>query len=157
MRRFSVLSRYVTLPKAMEGLTLLAFQTNGQCNVYTADHGPLSRYAKLPVAHALEMPGTFSCHRLQRKLLVSDPGMQHGTCIKHMPWCMSGSLTRGGGETFPAFPVHAQPAILLILVRDLWVTNSFCSRHKWDTFEWRMDIFSCFLWNDKCRCLVKSK
>ena len=25
---------------------------------------------------------------------------------------MSGSLTRGDGETFPAFPAHAQPAIL---------------------------------------------
>ena len=28
--------------------------------------------------------------------------------------CMSGSLTRGGGETYPAFPVHAQPAIFRI-------------------------------------------
>ena len=36
---------------------------------------------------------------LQRKLLVSDLGMQHGTCVTHVPWwCMSGSLTRGGGE-----------------------------------------------------------
>ena len=24
--------------------------------------------------------------------------MHHGTCVTHMPWCMSGSLTRGGGE-----------------------------------------------------------
>ena len=24
------------------------------------------------------------------------------------PWCMSGSLTLGGGKTFPAFPAHAQ-------------------------------------------------
>ena len=23
----------------------------------------------------------------------------HGTCVMHVPWCMSGSLTRGGGET----------------------------------------------------------
>ena len=27
---------------------------------------------------------------------------------------MSGSLTLGGGETFPAFPVHAQPTIVRI-------------------------------------------
>ena len=47
-----------------------------------------------------------------RKPLVSDPAMHHGRCITHVPWCMSGSLTRGGGETFPAFPVHAQPAII---------------------------------------------
>ena len=33
----------------------------------------------------------FPHHRLQRKLLVSDPGMHHGTCITHVPWCMSGS------------------------------------------------------------------
>ena len=33
----------------------------------------------------------FPRYHLQRKPLVSDPGM-------HVPWCMSGSLTRGGGE-----------------------------------------------------------
>ena len=35
---------------------------------------------------------------------VSDPGMQHGTCVTHVPWCMSGSLTRGGGENVPGIP-----------------------------------------------------
>ena len=34
----------------------------------------------------------FPRHRLQRKPLVSDPGMHHGTCVMHVPWCMSGSL-----------------------------------------------------------------
>ena len=49
---------------------------------------------------------------------VSDPDMHHGTCVTHVPWCMPGSLTRGflwirrRGKTFPAFPAHAQPAIL---------------------------------------------
>ena len=47
--------------------------------------------------------------RLQRKPPVTDPGMHCGTCGTHVPWCMSGSLTRGGGETFPAFPAHAHP------------------------------------------------
>ena len=42
--------------------------------------------------------------RLQRKLLVSDPDMHHGTCVTHVPWCMSGSLNRGGGENFPGIP-----------------------------------------------------
>ena len=42
--------------------------------------------------------------RLQRKPLVSDPGMHHGTCVTHVPWCMSGSLTRGGGENVPGSP-----------------------------------------------------
>ena len=56
----------------------------------------------------------FPRHRLQRKPLVSDSDMRHGTCVTHVPWCMSGSLTRVDGETFPAFPAHAQPAILCI-------------------------------------------
>ena len=55
------------------------------------------------------LPGTQNCgsrlrwkcrdrfprHRLQRKPLVSDTGMHHGTCVTHVPWCMSGSLIRG--------------------------------------------------------------
>ena len=42
--------------------------------------------------------------------------MHYGTCVTHVPWCMPGSLTSGflwnwrRGETFPAFPAHAQPA-----------------------------------------------
>ena len=32
-------------------------------------------------------------HRLQRKLLVSDPAMHHGIFVTHVPWCTSGSLT----------------------------------------------------------------
>ena len=43
-------------------------------------------------------------HRLQRKPLVSDPDMHHGTCVTHVPWCMSGSLTRSGGENVPGIP-----------------------------------------------------
>ena len=34
----------------------------------------------------------FPRHRLQRKPLVSDPGMHYGTCVTHVPWCISGSL-----------------------------------------------------------------
>ena len=26
---------------------------------------------------------------------ISDPDMQHGTCVTHVPWCMTGSLTSG--------------------------------------------------------------
>ena len=35
---------------------------------------------------------------LSQPPLVSDPGMQQDTCVTHVPWCMSGSLSRGGGE-----------------------------------------------------------
>ena len=37
--------------------------------------------------------------------------MHHGTCVTHVSWCMSGSLTRGGEETFRTFPAYVQPAI----------------------------------------------
>ena len=43
----------------------------------------------------------FPRHRLQRKPLVSDPGMHHGTCITHVPWCLSVSLTRDCEENVP--------------------------------------------------------
>ena len=36
------------------------------------------------------MPGTFSPPQL-----VRDPDMHHGTCVTHVPWCMTGSLTSG--------------------------------------------------------------
>ena len=56
-------------------------------------NGPLARYVNLRVAHAPGIPGipgTFS-----PPPRVSDPDMHHGTCVTHVPWCMSGSLTSG--------------------------------------------------------------
>ena len=47
-------------------------------------------YVKLRVAHAPEMPGTFS--PLPR---LSYPDMHHGACVTHVPWCMPGSLNSG--------------------------------------------------------------
>ena len=67
-------------------------------------HGPLARYAKLRVAHAPGMPGTFS-----PPPRVSDLDMHHGTCVTHVPWCMPGSLTTvsiefDNGENVPGIP-----------------------------------------------------
>ena len=53
-------------------------------------HGPLSRYAKLLVAHAPGMAETFF-----PRSRVSDLDMHHGPCVTHVPWCMAGSLTSG--------------------------------------------------------------
>ena len=78
-------------------------------------HGPLTRYVKLRVAHAPGMPRKFPPRRrIQRKPLVNDPGMHRGTCVTHVPWCISESLTRGGGENVPGIPGACAPAILLI-------------------------------------------
>ena len=71
----------------------------------TGQHGPLARYVKFRVVHAPGMPETFPpTTDLKRKPLVSDPDMHHGTCVTHVPWCMSGSLTRGGEENVPSIP-----------------------------------------------------
>ena len=49
---------------------------------------PLTRYVELRVAHAPGIPGTFSMPPR-----ISDSDMHHGTCMTHLPWCMSVSLT----------------------------------------------------------------
>ena len=56
----------------------------------------------------------FPRRRFQKKPLVSDSGMHHGTCVTHVPWCMSGSLTCGDGENVPGIPGACAPAILRI-------------------------------------------
>ena len=56
----------------------------------------------------------FPRRRFQRKPLISDPGMHHGTCVTHVPWCMSGSLTCGNGENVPGIPGACAPANLRI-------------------------------------------
>ena len=47
----------------------------------------IGRYVKLRVTYAPRMPGTFS-----PPPWVSNPDMDHGTCVTHVPWCMPGSL-----------------------------------------------------------------
>ena len=94
----------------LEGLSDLWF--GGTCNLgdggitilFVCYHGPLTRYVTLWLAHVPGMPGAFPRHRFQRKPLVSDPGMHHGTCDKHVPWCMSGWPTGGGDENVPGIP-----------------------------------------------------
>ena len=70
------------------------------CFYLQRHHGPLKRYATLRVAHA--------------------PGMRmhHGTCVTHVRWCMSGSLTRGGGENVPGIPGACATGNFTYLVRD---------------------------------------
>ena len=50
----------------------------------------LARHVTFRFGHASPMPGTFSLPPR-----VSDPDMHQGTCVKHMPCCMPGSLTNG--------------------------------------------------------------
>ena len=62
----------------------------------------------------------FPRRRFQRKPLVSDPGMHHGTCVTHVPWCMSGSLTCGDGENVPGIPRACAPRTLRIWQEAHW-------------------------------------
>ena len=73
----------------------------------------------------------FPRRRFQRKLLVSDPGMHHGTCVTHVPWCMSGSLTCGDGENVPGIPGAFAPAISRIWqeAHRLTLTVAWISNH----------------------------
>ena len=69
----------------------------------------------------------------QRKPLVSDPGMHHGTCVTHVPWCMSGSLTCGDGENVPGIPGACAPANLRIWQEahvSFTLCGYSCSSHK---------------------------
>ena len=83
-------------------------------------HGLLARYVNLRVAHAPEMPGTFS-----PPPRVSDPDMHYGTCVTHVLWCMPESLTTVsfevvGGENVPDFSGACVTLDYTYLVRGTW-------------------------------------
>ena len=48
--------------------------------------------------------------------------MHHGTNVKHVPWCMSGSLTRGGRENVPGIPGACATHNFACLVRGPYIT-----------------------------------
>ena len=84
---------------------------------FTPDSGQWASYQirKIAVCACAGNAGNVFPHRrFRRKPLVSDPGMHHGTCVTHVPWCMSGSLTCGGGENVPGIPGACASAILRI-------------------------------------------
>ena len=70
--------------------------------------------------HSENAGNVFPRRRLQRKLLVSDHGMHHGTCVTHVTWCMSGLLTRGGGENVPGIPGACETHNFTYLARGKW-------------------------------------
>ena len=84
----------------------------------------------------------FPRRRLQRKPLVSDPDMHHGTFVTHVPWCMLGSLTRDDGENVPGIPGACATRNFTFLARGpllhFWHEN-------WPAIdaEWRHIISNC--------------
>ena len=90
-------------------------------NQHTCGYRPLTRCRKLRIVHAPGILGTFfTGHRPKRKPLASDPDVHHGTCVTHVPWCMSGSLNGGGGENVPGIPGACATRNFAYLVRGLW-------------------------------------
>ena len=89
----------------------------------------------------------FLCHRLQMKLPVSDPGMHHGTCVTHVPWCMSGSLTHGDGENAPSIPGACTTHNITYLSSSPWTLDTpykispWSSHHQAQPRLWSMTSF----------------
>ena len=81
------------------------------------------RIVKLGVAGNAR--NVFPRHPLQKKPLLGDPGMHLGTCVTHLPWCMSGSLTRGGEENVTGIPGACATRNFTYLARGPWSSFRF--------------------------------
>ena len=62
----------------------------------------------------------FPRHQFRRKPPISDPGMYYGTCVTHVPRCMSGTLTCGGGQNITGIPGTCAICNFTYLVRGQW-------------------------------------
>ena len=51
---------------------------------------------------------------------ISDPGMHNGTCVTHVSWYMSGSLTRGDGKNAPGISGACATRNFTYLARGPW-------------------------------------
>ena len=83
-----------TIAYMPRGSSVAPIQHNSSYN------GPLTRYANMRVAHAPGMSGTFSPPPTSKQ----TASWRSRPASRHVPWCRSGSLTRGGGENVPGIP-----------------------------------------------------
>ena len=72
--------------------------------VFFYHHGPLTRYVKLRVAHALGIPLTFCPPRISKEIASSRSRHASRHMRRACALCISESLTRGGGENVPGIP-----------------------------------------------------
>ena len=112
-------------------------------------HGPLVRYVKLMVAHALWMLGTFS-----PPPRVSDPGMYHGAWFMQVPWCMPGSLTsgivwsRGLGKRFRHSRCMRNPQFYVSVKRHIETPWCTCDSIVWVPFTMKSGVIHT-TWNSQ--------
>ena len=80
----------------------------------------------------------FPRRRLQRK----NASYRSRHASRHVPWCMSESLTRRGGENVPGIPGACAPAILRIRqeAHDKNYMDDWCSVSGWLTVD-QMQLF----------------
>ena len=120
---------WIKTPQGGFGLVCYVESSIDSNSALVLGNGPLARYVKLWVAHWL-----------QRKPLVSDPGMHHSMWVTHMPWCMSGSLTSGGGENVLGIPGACATHNFTYLARGPWIgaslTSAHCKNQCWITVNW---------------------
>ena len=75
--------------------------------------------------------------------------MHHGTCVTHVPWCMSGSLNRGGGENVPRIPGACTTRNITYLARGPWTVAYLLKfRKPWHWYRTMMNNFSPTILND---------
>ena len=90
----------------------------------------------------------FTRHRLQRKSLARVPSMHHGTCMTHVPWCMSGSLTRCDWENVRGIPAARMLyAICVFLRQSIKIKPSHVCIAR-DRAQFKINIHWC--WNLTC-------
>ena len=83
-----------------------------QCHHNAECNGPLARYVKLRVVHA---PGTFSPATAGQRSRHASRHVRHARALMHVGIASQQfPLKSEAGKTFPAFPAHAQPAIVRI-------------------------------------------
>ena len=87
--------------------------------------GPLARYVKLRVVRAPWMPGTLS-----PPPQFSDPDMHQGTCVTHVPWCMSWSLASvflrsRWRKNVPGIPGACATHNFTYLARGPWLSSDY--------------------------------
>ena len=107
----------------------------------------------------------FPRHRLQRKPQVSDPDMHHGTCVTHVPWCMSGSPTcNGRGKRSrhsrhmrnPQFYVSGKRPMAPIFSREDELTHWYLCSLWFVSSQFTHMITARFRWNF-CFCVESYK
>ena len=85
--------------------------------------------------------------------------MPHGTFVTHVPWCMSGSLTRDGGENVPGIPGACATRNFAYLVRGPCGVISYSARpcdiycKAWWMFHysWRAPPISFYVYRRRAR------